>query len=100
MNNSKHARLLKLFAALSVIGVIGYGMHAWSQYQVDEKNRISYTAFIDKVNAGDILKVRTEGDAITAEGKSGVKFLIFRPVDAELSKLLLAQHIDLSAKPL
>jgi cell division protease FtsH len=100
MNNPKYARLLKLLVFLSIVGVIGYGMHAWRQYQADEKSRISYTAFIDKVNAGEILNVRTEGDAVIAEGKSGAKFLFFRPVDAELSKLLLAKHIDLSAKPL
>jgi cell division protease FtsH len=75
-------------------------VHVWRLYLANEKNRISYTTFIDKVNAGDILKVRTEGDAVTAEGKSGAKFLLFRPVDAELSKLLLAKHIDFSAKPI
>ena len=100
MNNPKQARLIKLFVSLSIVGVIGYGMHMWRQYQADEKNRISYTAFIDKVNAGEILKVRIEGDAIIADGKSGAKFLLFRPMDAELSKLLLEKHIDLSAKPL
>src|ERR1035437_8530562 len=100
MSNPKQARLIKLFVFLSIVGVIGYGMYVWKQYQADEKNRISYTAFIDKVNAGDILKVRTEGDAVIAEGKTGGKYLLFRPVDAELSKLLLAKHIDLAAKPL
>ena len=99
MKRLKQAWLLKLMVSLSIVGVIWYGMHVWSRHQADEKNRISYTAFIDKVNAGDILKVSTEGDAVIAEGKSGTKFLIFRPVDAELSKLLLAKHIDLSAKP-
>jgi cell division protease FtsH len=100
MNNPKYVRLLKLLICLSIVGAIGYGTHAWRLYQANEKNRISYTAFIDKVNAGDILKVRTEGDAVIAEGKSGAKFLFFRPVDAELSKVLLAKHIDFSATPL
>jgi cell division protease FtsH len=40
-----------------------------------------------------------EGDEITADGRSGAKYRLFRPLDAELSKLLLAKHIDLSAKP-
>lgn len=100
MKSAKRGRLLKLLVSLSITGVIGYGIHVWQQYQADEKLRISYTAFIDKVNAGDILKVRTEGDAVIAEGKGGARFLLFRPVDAELSKLLLARHVDHSAKPL
>jgi cell division protease FtsH len=99
MKKLKQVKLLKLFVSLSIVAMIGYGMYAWRQYQANEKNRISYTVFVDKVNAGDILKVRTEGDAVIAEGKSGAKFLLFRPVDAELSKLLLAKHIDLTAKP-
>jgi len=99
MSDPRYVRLLKLFICLSIIGAIGYGTYECRLYQANEKNRISYTTFIDKVNAGDILKVMTEGDAVTAVGKSGAKFLFFRPADAELSKLLVAKHIDFSSKP-
>ena len=99
MSDPKYVRLLKFFICLSIIGAIGYGAYECRLYQANEKNRISYTTFIDKVSAGDILKVMTEGDAVMAEGKSGAKFLFFRPADAELSKLLVAKHIDFSAKP-
>ena len=71
MKNAKRGRLLKLQVSLSIVAGIGYGIHVWRQYQADEKLRISYTAFVDKVNAGEILKVRTEGDAVIAEGKAG-----------------------------
>ena len=96
----KQIRLLKAVAVLALIGTIAYGWYAWKQYQADEKNRISYTAFIDKVNAGNIIKVGVEGNAITAEGKAGEKFQLYRPMDAELSKLLLEKKIDFTAKPL
>ena len=99
MSKPNYSRIVKLAAVLAAIGVLACGVYAWKWYQADEKNRISYTAFIDKVNAGDIVKVRIEGDAVIAEAGSGAKFLLFRPVDAELSKLLLKKHIDLSAKP-
>jgi len=97
MFNSK--RLLKLFAVLGIILIIGGGIYAWRQYQAKEKERISFTAFIDKVNSGEMAKVRMEGDEITADGKSGEKYRLFRPLDAELSKLLLAKHIDFSVTP-
>jgi len=97
MMNSKSR--LKLFALLGIIAVIGCGIYAWQHYQAGEKDRISYTAFIDKVNSGQVANVRMEGDEITADGISGAKYRLFRPLDAELSKLLLAKHIDLSAKP-
>src|ERR1039457_2004619 len=100
MKKLNPSRLIKLYVLLCFLGVIGGSLYVWRQHQADEKNRISYTVFIDKVNAGEILKVRTEGDAVTAEGMTGATFLLFRPVDAELSKLLLAKRIDLSAQPL
>lgn len=99
MKPTKRTRLIKLLISLGIVAGIGYGIQVWLQYQADEKLRISYTAFVDKVNAGEILKVRTEGDAVIAEGKAGARFLLFRPVDAELSKLLIANHVDLSAQP-
>jgi len=99
MSNPKYIRILKLTAVLAAIGVLACGVYAWKWYQTNEKSRISYTAFIDKVNSGEIIKVRMEGDAITAEAGSGAQFHLFRPVDADLSQLLIKKHIDLSAKP-
>ena len=90
--------MIKLAAILAAIGVLAGGAYAWNWHRTYEKSRISYTAFIDKVNAGEIVKVRMEGDAITAEAGSGAQFHLFRPMDADLSKLLLKKHIDLSAK--
>lgn len=97
MMNSKNR--FKLFAFLGVIALIACGIYAWQHYQAGKKDRISYTSFIDKVNSGQVANVRMEGDEITADGRSGEKYRLFRPQDAELSKLLLAKHIELSAKP-
>jgi cell division protease FtsH len=99
MSNPKQILLLKVFGVLCIIGMLAYGVYAWTLYKAGESNRISYTAFVDKINSGQIVKVRMEGDEITAHAKSGEKFELFRPMDAELSKLLLAKHIDFSAKP-
>ena len=60
---------------------------------------ISYTAFIDKINSGEIRKVSLEGDTVSAEAGSGAEFKLYRPMDAELTKLLIAKHIEFSAKP-
>jgi len=99
MSKPDYIRILKVAAVLAAIGGLACGVYAWKWYQNNEKSRISYTAFIDKVNSGEIIKVRMEGDAITAEARSGAQFHLFRPVDADLSMLLINKHIDLSAKP-
>ncbi len=99
MSKSNHNRILKIAAVLAVIAVLACGVYAWKQYKTNRIIRISYTAFIDKVNSGEIVKARMQGDEITAEAGSGAQYQLFRPADADTSKLLLARHIDLSAKP-
>ena len=98
MRKPNSIQILKMAAVLAAIGVLVAGVYAWKWYQTNERSRISYTVFIDKVNSGEIIKVRMEGDAITAEAGSGAQFHLIRPMDADVSKLLLKKHIDLSAK--
>jgi len=99
MGNTRNIRLLILGLTLSVGAAGWYGQYAWTNYQSDKSKQISYTAFIDKVNAGGIVKVRVAGDQITAEGKSGEKFLLFLPVGAGLAEKLLAKRIDFTSNP-
>jgi cell division protease FtsH len=98
MGNTK-IRLLILFVALSMAGAIWYGQNAWRHSESDQTNQISYTSFMNKVNAGSILRVKVAGDLITAEDKAGVKFHLFLPAGVELSSQLLAKHVDFSSAP-
>ena len=99
MKNSTRILIIKLSAFLAISAFLICGILIWRHYQIQKRGRISYTVFVDKVNAGEIKSVRMEGDAITAVARSGASYELFRPMDAELSKLLLAKNIDLSAKP-
>lgn len=97
MKKSRPVRPLKAWAIIVSVILLLCGAYAWRQHQADQRSRISYTAFIDRVNAGEIKSVRTEGDEIIALAASGVKYKLYRPADAELSQLLLAKHIEFSA---
>lgn len=97
--SQKKIRLIKILVLLLVFTAVALGTSAWEDRREEEKSRISYTTFVDKVNAGEIVKVRSEGDAITAHGRSGTRFILYRPLDAELSKLLVTRHIDFAATP-
>ncbi len=97
MKIPKRTRALILFAVVGILAAAVYGVHVRNEQAAS--NQISYTGFIDKVNSGSIAKVVMEGDEITAEGTSGETYRLVRPMDAGLSSLLLARHIDLSAKP-
>lgn len=97
--NTKQIRLVKLVALLAVFAAVAFGTASWKEKRDEEKHRISYTTFVDKVAAGEIIKVRSEGDALTASARTGGHFIVYRPVDAELSKLLLPRHIEFVAAP-
>ena len=99
MGNTRNIRLLVLGLTLGVAAAAWYGQYAWKNYQSDKSKQISYTAFMDKVNAGGIVKVRVAGDQITANGKSGEKFLLYLPAGAQLAEPLLAKRIDFSSNP-
>jgi len=99
MGNTRNIRLLVLGLTLGIAAAAWYGQYAWKSYQSDKSKQISYTAFMDKVNAGGIVKVRIAGDKITANGKSGEKFLLYLPAGAQLAEPLLAKRIDFSSNP-
>lgn len=100
MSNRKKSRFLKSMACLGIAGMIAGAAFGWSQFRTDTHKNISYTSFVDKIKAGEIAEVNVEGDAITAKSKSEGTFVLFRPMDADLSALLLEKHVDYSAKPM
>ncbi|HJV64465.1 MAG TPA: ATP-dependent zinc metalloprotease FtsH [Geomonas sp.] len=99
MGNIKNVRLLILVTLLTVLGASCSGYYIWKHYSSQSGNQISYTSFVDKVNAGSISRVKAAGDLITAEGRSGEKYQFFLPKGAELSTLLVAKHIDFTSTP-
>lgn len=99
MNKQNKGLFFKSFIVLGIIGIIAGGVFGWQHFRTETDKSISYTAFVDKIKAGEIIEVSVAGDAITAKGKTGSTFTLFRPMDAELSALLLEKHIEYSAKP-
>ncbi len=98
MKNKKKFRLLIVIAVSCLVAALSAGALAWKAYHGREKDRISYSAFMDKVNRGSIVSVVMEGDSLTAVGARGETYRLVRPADAEISKQLLARHIDVSAR--
>jgi cell division protease FtsH len=99
MINRKYTPMLILLAVISTAGAIWGGQYAWLNHQAQKNSQISYTAFMDKVNSGAILKVKIAGDQISAVSKAGTNYQLFLPAGAELANLLVARHIDFSSSP-
>lgn len=99
MVNRKNIRLFILLTLLTAVGAVWYGQYAWKEHQAAKSHQISYTSFMDKVNAGTVKKVRVAGDQITASGSNGESYQLFLPAGAELSDLLVAKHVDFASAP-
>jgi cell division protease FtsH len=99
MELRKNNRLLIILAVLGVAGSIWIGQCVQTHYLSGRSSQISYTLFMDKINAGAINKVRIVGDRISAVDKSGAKYRLFLPAGVELSTLLVAKRIDFASSP-
>ncbi|MBT1071407.1 ATP-dependent zinc metalloprotease FtsH [Pelotalea chapellei] len=99
MKNSKFTPRVLVCIIASIIVVGALSVPVWNHFKAPEKDQLSYTAFVKKVQAGEIIKVKIEGDAITADGKKGITYQLYRPLDADLSKMLLEKGVEFSAKP-
>ncbi len=99
MGNAKKVRFLILALLAGGVVAVWCGRYAWKRYHSENKSQVSYSAFVDRVNSGSVLKVTLAGDRITAETRKGEKLQLFLPAGAELSSLLLARHVDFSSKP-
>jgi len=99
MGNARNSRLLIVLVVASCMSAAGFGVYTWRQHQSSKGNTISYSAFVDRVNAGSVVRVKLAGDEISAEGKNGERLQLFLPAGAELPTLLLARHVDFSSIP-
>ena len=99
MKNRKFTTRVLLYVIAGIVVVAACSVPVWNHFKSAESATLSYTAFVNKVKAGEIVKVKIEGDAITADAKGGTQFELYRPLDAELSTLLLERGVEFSAKP-
>ncbi|GFO67332.1 ATP-dependent zinc metalloprotease FtsH [Geomonas limicola] len=99
MVNKKYIRLVILMVVLVALGAGWYGYQAWKEHVAAQSRQISYTAFMERVNKGNIVRVRLAGDLITARAKDGSSYQLLLPAGAELASAMLAKRIDFGAEP-
>ncbi len=96
MNNFRN------FAVWVVIAVLLVALFNLYQGQGSRTptSEISYTAFLDKVENGDIRDVVIAGEFISGKLSSGQRFKTVAPADPELVKTLRAKGVNIKAKPI
>ena len=94
MNN--FAKNLIIWATISLVMVALFNMFNKPQTM---QNKINYSAFLNKVDQGEVMAVQIEGDKITGRLVNNEPFYTFAPDDPNLVKNLIDKNIQVEAKP-
>ncbi|KHK04494.1 ATP-dependent zinc metalloprotease FtsH [Desulfovibrio sp. TomC] len=90
------AKNLMLWAAISLVMVVLFNLFNQPQTQ---STKFSYSEFMQKVNAGDVVSVKIQGKKITGVATGGGKFITYAPEDPSLVGSLMAKKIEVMAEP-
>ncbi len=94
MNN--FAKNLIIWATISLVMVALFNMFNKPQTM---QNKINYSAFLNKVDQGEVMAVQIEGDKITGRLVNNEPFYTFAPDDPNLVQNLIDRDIQVEAKP-
>ena len=90
------AKNLMLWAAISLVMVVLFNLFNQPQ---GANAKLSYSDFMQKVNAGDVLSVKIQGHKITGVLTGGGKFLTYVPEDPSLVGTLMQKKVEVMAEP-
>ncbi len=85
-----------LWAAISLVMVVLFNL--FNQPQTPS-SKLSYSDFMQKVNAGDVVSVKIQGHKITGVTTGGGKFLTYAPEDPSLVGSLMQKKVEVMAEP-
>ena len=87
---------LLLWAAISLVMVVLFNL--FNQAPTPQL-KLSYTEFLEKVDAGNVLEVKIQGQKITGTMMEGQRFVSFSPDDPGLVEKLIKEKVRVSAEP-
>lgn len=94
MNN--FTKNLAIWLIISVLMVVLFNL--FSQ-QPSPSVKMNYTEFLQRVNSGDILSVKIQGQSITGVTSADKRFQTFAPDDPNLVDNLINQGVQVEAEP-
>jgi len=87
---------LLLWAAISLVMVVLFNM--FSQPPTPQ-TKLTYSEFLQRIEQGDVLSVKIQGQKITGTNVDGQRFVSYAPSDASLTDKLLENNIQVEAEP-
>jgi len=90
------AKNLFLWAAISLVMVVLFNLF---NQQPAPQLKMSYSEFLESVEAGEILEVRVQGQRITGVNADNQRFQSYAPSDPQLIPRLIENNVRVSAEP-
>ncbi len=87
---------LFLWIAISLVMVVLFNLFNQPQ---NPKKELSYSAFLNKVENGEVVSVQIQGQNITGTTVDQKKFVSYAPDDPNLVNMLMSNDVQVKAKP-
>ena len=87
---------LLLWAVISLVMVVLFNLFSQPP---QPQTKLSYTEFLQRVDQGDVLSVKIQGQKITGTNVDGARFVSYAPQDANLTERLLENQVQVEAEP-
>ena len=85
-----------LWAAISLVMVVLFNLF---NQPPPPQSKLSYTDFLQKVDAGQVVSVKIQGQRISGVGSDDKRFLSYAPEDPSLVQNLIAHKVQVMAEP-
>jgi len=93
---NQFTRNLMLWAVIGLAMVMLFNMF---QQPRETNQKIAYSAFLDKIDRGELLEVTIQGNTLTGESVDGKQVQTYAPRDLGLVERLLGKKIEINAEP-
>ncbi|MGB3279102.1 MAG: ATP-dependent metallopeptidase FtsH/Yme1/Tma family protein, partial [Pseudorhodobacter sp.] len=93
-----NARNIAFWVVLLVLILALFNLFSGGQTAMSQRT-VSYSDFIERVDAGEISSVTLDGEVITARAKDGKEFSVIKPQGEDVTDKLIAKEVDVVAKP-
>ncbi len=85
-----------LWAAISLVMVVLFNL--FNQPQAPS-SKLSYSEFVQKVTAGEVVSVKIQGPKISGVTSDGGKFMTYTPEDPNMVGMLMQNKVQVMAEP-
>ncbi|MGO4916202.1 ATP-dependent zinc metalloprotease FtsH [Pseudogemmobacter sp. W21_MBD1_M6] len=93
-----NARNIAFWVVLFLLVLALFNLFSGGQSTISSRT-ISYSDFISAVDGGTVTNVTLDGEKVLFRGADGQDFVTIKPQGTEVTELLLAKDIPVSAKP-